>query len=133
MEHFIGGHKAVARPDPIPNSAVKHCIADGSGCIASARVGRRQFLSFTFPSPRSPFLPPRCFTNLSGLINHAGVSLYYHPRQIVELKEALGITLKSTKGLLRQNELKVALGGIDLDGTLVHPYPAHLCSPNDCL
>jgi hypothetical protein len=40
---FFGGHKAVARPDPIPNSAVKHSIANGSGCIASARVGCRQF------------------------------------------------------------------------------------------
>ena len=38
----FGGHKAVVRPDPIPNSAVKHSIADGSGLIDSARVGRRQ-------------------------------------------------------------------------------------------
>jgi len=37
----------VARPDPIPNSAVKHRIADGSACLACARVGcRRIFLSF---------------------------------------------------------------------------------------
>src|SRR5262249_31613667 len=33
---------AVARPVPIPNTAVKHCRADGSGFIDSARVGRRQ-------------------------------------------------------------------------------------------
>ena len=46
---FYGGHKAVARPDPIPNSAVKHRIADGSACIACARVGSRR----TFPS-RTP-------------------------------------------------------------------------------
>ena len=39
----FGGHKAVVRPDPIPNSAVKRSLADGSGCIASARVGCRQF------------------------------------------------------------------------------------------
>ena len=39
---FFGGHKAVVRPDPIPNSAVKRSLANGSGCIASARVGRRQ-------------------------------------------------------------------------------------------
>ncbi len=38
----FGDHKAVARPDPIPNSAVKHSLANGSGCIASARVGCRQ-------------------------------------------------------------------------------------------
>ena len=41
---FFGGYKEVARPDPIPNSAVKRFIADGSDCIAFARVGRRQFL-----------------------------------------------------------------------------------------
>src|SRR3954462_12664694 len=44
----FGGHKAVARPDPIPNSAVKRSLADGSGCIASARVGCRQI--------KNPFL-----------------------------------------------------------------------------
>jgi hypothetical protein len=42
-ERFFGGHKAVVRPDPIPNSAVKHSLADGSGFIDSARVGCRQF------------------------------------------------------------------------------------------
>ena len=41
---FFGGYKEVARPDPIPNSAVKRFIADGSDCIAFARVGCRQFL-----------------------------------------------------------------------------------------
>ena len=52
---FYGGHKAVARPDPIPNSAVKHRIADGSACIACARVGSRQtFKSRT--SKKSGFL-----------------------------------------------------------------------------
>ena len=44
-QHF-GGHKAVARPVPIPNTAVKRSLADGSGFIDSARVGYRQF----FPS-----------------------------------------------------------------------------------
>ena len=32
----------MVRPDPIPNSAVKHWLADGSACIACARVGSRQ-------------------------------------------------------------------------------------------
>ena len=40
---IFGGHKAVVRPDPIPNSAVKRSLADGSGFIDSARVGCRQF------------------------------------------------------------------------------------------
>ena len=29
-------------PVPIPNTDVKRCRADGSACIACARVGRRQ-------------------------------------------------------------------------------------------
>ena len=41
---FFGGYKEVARPDPIPNSAVKRFITYGSDCIAFARVGCRQFL-----------------------------------------------------------------------------------------
>ena len=41
---FFGGYKAVVRPVPIPNTAVKRSLADGSGCIASARVGYRQIL-----------------------------------------------------------------------------------------
>ena len=40
---IFGGLKAVVRPDPIPNSAVKRSVADGSGFIDSARVGSRQF------------------------------------------------------------------------------------------
>ena len=40
--NFFGDYEAAVRPDPIPNSAVKRSIADGSGCIASARVGCRQ-------------------------------------------------------------------------------------------
>ena len=40
----------MVRPVPIPNTAVKHCMADGSGCIASARVGSRQ--SFKNPEVR---------------------------------------------------------------------------------
>ena len=34
----------MARPDPIPNSAVKRCIADGSASIGCARVGSRQII-----------------------------------------------------------------------------------------
>ena len=41
----------MVRPDPIPNSAVKHSLADGSGFIDSARVGRRQ--SF-LKKPKAP-------------------------------------------------------------------------------
>jgi hypothetical protein len=55
--HFLfGGHKAVVRPDPIPNSAVKHSLADGSGLIDSARVGCRQsFLKSRNASARFGF------------------------------------------------------------------------------
>ena len=34
----------MVRPVPIPNTAVKHCRADGSSPIGSARVGRRHSL-----------------------------------------------------------------------------------------
>ena len=58
------------------------------------------------------------FTNISkyrenGLIKPAGATLgsplinyYYKPSQIEELKKKLGITLKSTKGLIGENELR---------------------------
>ena len=46
---IFGGHKAVVRPDPIPNSAVKRSVADGSSPIGSARVGSRQI----FPKSRN--------------------------------------------------------------------------------
>src|SRR3954468_24247321 len=48
----FGGHKAVVRPVPIPNTAVKHSLADGSGCIASARVGCRQIFLKQARPPR---------------------------------------------------------------------------------
>ena len=50
---LLGGHKAVVRPDPIPNSAVKHSLADGSSPIGSARVGSRQSFNKT-PGENSP-------------------------------------------------------------------------------
>lgn len=42
LNGFFGGHEAVVRPDPIPNSDVKRSIADGSVGRAHARVGCRQ-------------------------------------------------------------------------------------------
>jgi ribosomal protein S8 len=39
-----------------------------------------------------------------------GVGTYYHPRQIAELKKALGITLKSTKGLLTEKAMRRIVG-----------------------
>ena len=44
----------MVRPVPIPNTAVKHSLADGSGFIDSARVGCRQFL---LKGPRQLFRP----------------------------------------------------------------------------
>ena len=61
---FNGGHKAVVRPDPFPNSAVKRCIADGSACIACARVGRRRFLIFLAESGYSVVYPSLSFNPL---------------------------------------------------------------------
>ena len=37
-----GDHRALEPPDPIPNSVVKRCIADGSVGLPHVRVGHRQ-------------------------------------------------------------------------------------------
>jgi hypothetical protein len=59
VRNVFGGNKAVVRPDPIPNSAVKHSLADGSGFIDSARVGCRQsFLKAEMLNRISAFLFP---------------------------------------------------------------------------
>ena len=50
-KQLFGGHKVVARPDPIPNSDVKHHVADGSAGIARVRVGSRQI--FIYKSDRT--------------------------------------------------------------------------------
>ena len=39
---FPGDHRALVPPDPIPNSEVKRCIADGSVGFPHVRVGHRQ-------------------------------------------------------------------------------------------
>ena len=39
-------------------------------------------------------------------MSNSGVSPYYYPRQLVELKKKLGITLESTKGLIGENQFK---------------------------
>ncbi len=39
-----GDHRALVPPDPIPNSEVKRCIADGSVGFPHVRVGHRQAL-----------------------------------------------------------------------------------------
>ena len=42
---LLGDHRALDPPDPIPNSAVKQCIADGSVGFPHVRVGHRQALN----------------------------------------------------------------------------------------
>ncbi len=75
--NFYGGHKAVARPDPIPNSAVKHRIADGSACIACARVGcRRTFLITPFP--------------LLTVFSDSGLGVFYFTRNVVHCLDSQG-------------------------------------------
>ena len=39
---LLDDHRALEPPDPIPNSAVKRCIADGSVGLPHVRVGHRQ-------------------------------------------------------------------------------------------
>ncbi len=41
-QNLSGNHRAVAPPDPIPNSEVKHSIADGSVGSPHARVAHCQ-------------------------------------------------------------------------------------------
>src|SRR5690606_6435691 len=41
---LLDDHRALEPPDPIPNSAVKRCIADGSVGTPHVRVGHRQAL-----------------------------------------------------------------------------------------
>ena len=60
----FGGHKAVARPVPIPNTAVKRSLANGSGCIASARVGCRQI----FPKAEGLSKPSAFFVGMKNNI-----------------------------------------------------------------
>ena len=44
---FAGGHRGVVIPVPIPNTAVKGPIAEGSAGVARARVGRRRLFYFS--------------------------------------------------------------------------------------
>lgn len=41
-QEFLDDHRALEPPDPIPNSEVKRCIADGSVGFPHVRVGHRQ-------------------------------------------------------------------------------------------
>ena len=41
---LLDDHRALEPPDPIPNSEVKRCIADGSVGSPHVRVGHRQAL-----------------------------------------------------------------------------------------
>jgi predicted deacetylase len=43
-------------------------------------------------------------------ITHAGLSNFYHRRQIRELKKALGITLDDTRGLLNERQVRKVSG-----------------------
>ena len=47
LPNLSGNHRAVAPPDPIPNSEVKHSIADGSVGFPHVRVGHFQAPNFS--------------------------------------------------------------------------------------
>jgi hypothetical protein len=47
----LDDHRALEPPDPIPNSVVKRCIADGSVGSPHVRVGHRQA-----PTPKPPIV-----------------------------------------------------------------------------
>ena len=50
---FLDDHRALEPPDPIPNSVVKRCIADGSVGFPHVRVGHRQVVNV---EPRAEWL-----------------------------------------------------------------------------
>src|SRR5690554_2163061 len=50
--NLSGGHSDVEPPESIPNSEVKHVSADGSVGSPYVRVGHRQALNKTNPSPK---------------------------------------------------------------------------------
>ena len=43
-------------------------------------------------------------------ISSAGISPFYHPKQIKKLRKKLGITLTSTTGLLNENQIRNKIG-----------------------
>ena len=47
---LLDDHRALEPPDPIPNSEVKRCIADGSVRFPHVRVGHRQALILNSPA-----------------------------------------------------------------------------------
>ena len=49
LAESLDDHRALEPPDPIPNSVVKRCIADGSVGSPHVRVGHRQA-----PTPKPP-------------------------------------------------------------------------------
>ena len=51
QDSLSGDHRDVEPPDPIPNSAVKRVIADGSVGFPHVRVGHRQALNLEKPLP----------------------------------------------------------------------------------
>ena len=81
----------MVRPVPIPNTAVKRSVADGSGFIDSARVGsrhsfifepRRQFRLSCFFAGTSEIVIAKCNLDVVGdMVDCASLS---HPGQIVE-------------------------------------------------
>lgn len=90
------------------------------------------------------------FTNASGLtktpdyrnrglikpigyaMTNAGLSPFYHPRQISELKTALGITLTNTDGLLNEYEFRKTSGLSQIadyrERGLIKPVGTHMVS-----
>ena len=67
----------MARPDSIPNSAVKRCIADGSACLACARVGSRQIYFLKTGTNVPVFLCPELPMEKRRLLDS---DFYFHHR-----------------------------------------------------
>jgi DNA-binding transcriptional MerR regulator len=80
-------------------------LDDTRGLLSEAQFMEESGLSSIAKYRRKGLIKPVGFG-----ITSAGLSPFYHPKQIKQLKEKLGFTLDGTKGLLSENEFRKASG-----------------------
>jgi hypothetical protein len=103
----------VVRPDPIPNSAVKHSLADGSGFIDSARVGSRQFFE-----QKPEHLVLRLFVFCRLLVCLRGIlrEIYFQPSVNALNDLPFIFSAASHQPCSLSEGLKILIGGMRPDG-----------------
>jgi len=86
-------------------------LADGEtletvdGLLVESAFGRACGLTNVSRHRKKGLIKPEGFA-----MSTAGISAFYHPRQIQEIRKALGITLESTMGLISEAEFRKASG-----------------------